>query len=254
MCGGTRCGSLRLTCTIGLSPRVRGNLNGALFSLASSRSIPACAGEPQALSPTVQRTTVYPRVCGGTQMAQMEGEDDNGLSPRVRGNLSPTTRLRLTGRSIPACAGEPRAERQNLPFPKVYPRVCGGTNPSRIIFILLKGLSPRVRGNLRSAAYTARADRSIPACAGEPVPLLHSTIYSEVYPRVCGGTPRRSCYAKSVRGLSPRVRGNPDSDRPPPPSERSIPACAGEPARSRRRRRSAWVYPRVCGGTIMRQV
>ena len=72
-------------------------------------------------------------------------------------------------------------------------------------------------------------DRSIPACAGEPVGPIRPARYHAVYPRVCGGTPRRNTTAVAMPGLSPRVRGN----QPPVPPEflaiGSIPACAGEP-------------------------
>ena len=37
------------------------------------------------------------------------------------------------------------------------------------IFAISKGLSPRVRGNLRSTVEAGVYTRSIPACAGEPV-------------------------------------------------------------------------------------
>ena len=50
--------------------------------------------------------------------------------------------------SIPACAGEPRMGADVRTQDKVYPRVCGGT----VYFCNdpppLRGLSPRVRGNL----------------------------------------------------------------------------------------------------------
>ena len=53
----------------------------------------------------------------------------------------------------------------------------------------------------------------------------------------------------AVIGLSPRVRGNharrPDAVH----RRRSIPACAGEPAKSDLRQSRRGVYPRVCGGT-----
>ena len=70
-----------------------------------------------------------------------------------------------------------------------------------------------------------------------------------VYPRVCGGTRNRDFAGVPLHGLSPRVRGNPECDLAAAGWERSIPACAGEPA--------VWltgmtvwaVYPRVCGGT-----
>ena len=51
------------------------------------------------------------------------------------------------------------------------------------------------------------------------------------------------------RGLSPRVRGNPDASIAPAPDRRSIPACAGEPKNLKGRPVFAMVYPRVCGGT-----
>ena len=50
-------------------------------------------------------------------------------------------------------------------------------------------------------------------------------------------------------GLSPRMRGNPWSPQFSSAFQRSIPAYAGEPARSRGICRCSRVYPRVCGGT-----
>ena len=71
-----------------------------------------------------------------------------------------------------------------------------------------------------------------------------------VYPRVCGGTLYTSQAAAVIAGLSPRVRGNPVGHLPGVALERSIPACAGEPAYCPKRRRYSGVYPRVCGGTV----
>ena len=51
---------------LGLSPRVRGNLALVALLLVALRSIPACAGEPQAALAKIRLTWVYPRVCGGT--------------------------------------------------------------------------------------------------------------------------------------------------------------------------------------------
>ena len=50
-----------------------------------------------------------------------------------------------------------------------------------------------------------------------------------VYPRVCGGTPRRRIARRIESGLSPRVRGNLILRRTPAYLPGSIPACAGEP-------------------------
>ena len=76
-------------------------------------------------------------------------------------------------------------------------------------------------------------------------------MYCRVYPRVCGGTNDRAMIRISLKGLSPRVRGNhvaADSDSA---RRRSIPACAGEPQDKLDGGEDSKVYPRVCGGTYV---
>ena len=192
-----------------------------------------------------------------------------GLSPRVRGNrrnkIDNRHRFRsipacageplegcqgaLGARSIPACAGEPPRVFAVWTLTAVYPRVCGGTAAGSGRPAMLNGLSPRVRGNLLTVSISDLYERSIPACAGEPVLRSVSAIPSKVYPRVCGGTPATSAPGNDRRGLSPRVRGNPMNSNLCVAVHRSIPACAGEPQMPAARPRAAGVYPRVCGGT-----
>ena len=47
VCGGTRGFVFVVFLASGLSPRVRGNLSPPNLAYASTRSIPACAGEPE---------------------------------------------------------------------------------------------------------------------------------------------------------------------------------------------------------------
>ena len=110
--------------------------------------------------------------------------------------------------SIPACAGEPASSSALPSLRTVYPRVCGGTWQPISLKPLVKGLSPRVRGNLFVEAHIAFDERSIPACAGEPLPLSSSHRNARVYPRVCGGTTVAFDRFALLNGLSPRVRGN----------------------------------------------
>ena len=173
----------------------------------------------------------------------------NGLSPRVRGNLSVFHQILLLSGSIPACAGEPRGAQRTAPPLTVYPRVCGGTARPSKMSRRRPGLSPRVRGNRGGCAAVEVADGSIPACAGEPPPAHTSPHGSTVYPRVCGGTSCSSPLRPLSLGLSPRVRGNPFLPCSTFLSRGSIPACAGEPRTQYPPRRSVEVYPRVCGGT-----
>ena len=71
------------------------------------RSIPACAGEPEASARLRHFRTVYPRVRGGTRCRLVEYIKEKGLSPRARGNLIAGIVTATLPRSIPACAGEP---------------------------------------------------------------------------------------------------------------------------------------------------
>ena len=168
VCGGTPAISPRPRCQSGLSPRMRGNLVLVLSGLAVRRSIPAYAGEPPAAPGQLAGRQVYPRVCGGTYYAAYAYVAGTGLSPRMRGNPVNDKELRLSARSIPAYAGEPRPYRPGRDASQVYPRVCGGTCPSASHMWSAKGLSPRMRGNLALVPAILCAFRSIPAYAGEP--------------------------------------------------------------------------------------
>ena len=70
-------------------------------------SIPAWAGEPSGNRYGECLQPVYPRVGGGTIMAEEDAFCVPGLSPRGRGNLDCANRPTLYRGSIPAWAGEP---------------------------------------------------------------------------------------------------------------------------------------------------
>ena len=209
MCGGTRWPIMASRLSAGLSPRVRGNRRPGAGGGGFCGSIPACAGEPPASSSRRVAPSVYPRVCGGTPTRRRYGGTRFGLSPRVRGNHVLLLYPHDTYGSIPACAGEPSTPTADRGTSWVYPRVCGGTVPQIGNAGVQPGLSPRVRGN-RSGGVSGAA---------------------------MGG------------GLSPRVRGNRRGGAGGRRSDRSIPACAGEPPWSVTDTCTVAVYPRVCGGT-----
>ncbi len=254
MCGGTRLSVLLVRIVHGLSPRVRGNPPSNEPVTITRRSIPACAGEPPSWLTSFRNDTVYPRVCGGTRQHSRIVCPRVGLSPRVRGNLPALPRPDLSAGSIPACAGEPYWSATMEERWAVYPRVCGGTSPEPPDDDLIIGLSPRVRGNLDSWARRLGMPGSIPACAGEPILTISNALQDEVYPRVCGGTPRSDSVVSPAVGLSPRVRGNREPFFGYGGVLRSIPACAGEPLFFSLSGSPPWVYPRVCGGTSPEQL
>ena len=250
MYGGTASWPCITQAGLGLSPRVRGNPTLANLLLAGPRSIPACTGEPAQYVRRQRRPAVYPRVYGGTAVECPATYADEGLSPRVRGNLPCAVQQDAAAGSIPACTGEPEPDGIDGTVLRVYPRVYGGTSLAQTEIDPHSGLSPRVRGNPPGCAGAGIPGRSIPACTGEPWVRAGVWCKSGVYPRVYGGT---RCFAQQAnprRGLSPRVRGNRTWNAIGTNAWRSIPACTGEPRAHRPPVGTCSVYPRVYGGTV----
>ena len=150
-----------------------------------------------------------------------------GLSPRVRGSLPQGVGRATSDRSIPACAGEPRASRSSVHVEQ--------------------GLSPRVRGSLRRTSTRRHPSGSIPACAGEPTLATHTSSLHRSIP-ACAGEPPWSRLRGLVSWVYPRVCGGARAIATANRSIRSIPACAGEPERNVLPGLEEQVYPRVCGG------
>ena len=188
-------------------------------------------------------------MCGGTISPLSMACLRNGLSPHVRGNRRPACVERHPTRSIPACAGEPSPCRSWRRTIRVYPRMCGGTARTMPAPHRIYGLSPHVRGNRSRTRRCRCPPGSIPACAGEPSMSPTCSSLGKVYPRMCGGTPRRVRNGTPDPGLSPHVRGNQAWASVSPGVKGSIPACAGEPSGAHCTAWRTGVYPRMCGGT-----
>ena len=229
-CGGTRVRKTAARAQNGLSPRVRGNRRRGRDARPREGSIPARAGEPKRAPAPACSGSVYPRACGGTPDTELAAVTNDGLSPRVRGNLQLDLRIRGAGRSIPARAGEPSPCPGGGSPSRVYPRACGGTRRPYQSCGLTIGLSPRVRGNLRQRHGRRGRRRSIPARAGEPEALVSNAILSQVYPRACGGTPPGHDDRRGLGGLSPARAGEPSSPRwSPKPGDGLSPRVRGNP-------------------------
>ena len=132
---------------------------------------------------------------------------------------------------------------------RVYPRVGAGTATQRSRRRPMSGLSPRGRGNRGRRAHRRAEEGSIPAWAGEPKSRRSPRDLRRVYPRVGGGTTRRTSAKIATRGLSPRGRGNLQDPECRASIDGSIPAWAGEPGTKGPAMPRARVYPRVGGGT-----
>ena len=190
---------------------------------------------------------VYPRVYGESPAISSRRPPRRGLSPRVRGILHVGPDRGLVGGSIPACTGNPANTPHASDQPQVYPRVYGESESSRSVLKDFEGLSPRVRGIRLDGTDRVIAERSIPACTGNPPRQAGQAESEEVYPRVYGESPAPGGGGSGPRGLSPRVRGIRRLQYAQRVRAGSIPACTGNPAESPPWRTSSMVYPRVYG-------
>ena len=211
VCGGAPTATFAAMAAEGPSPRVRGSPGNTVAETIAARSIPACAGEPDAMGMSAPDMRVHPRVCGGAFGPRSAPERRSGPSPRV--------------------AGEPTFLGKGPESQRVHPRVCGGAQLQAILRFSRTGPSPRVRGSPSRGGTTNCRTRSIPACAGEPRDARRRHIACRVHPRVCGGAASDGSGYNASLGPSPRVRGSPVRHS----NHRSSigvhpPACAGEPS------------------------
>ncbi|SQG63714.1 Domain of uncharacterised function (DUF2825) [Corynebacterium renale] len=131
---------------VGSSPRVRGTPRFSFQGRLWRRLIPACAGN-----------TGYPNGVGWPS---------GGSSPRVRGTLMVEDIDGGEPGLIPACAGNTSASVRHRYVRWAHPRVCGEHVGVPFFPTFLLGSSPRVRGTLPGQVRSERAERLIPACAG----------------------------------------------------------------------------------------
>ena len=155
---------------------------------------------------------------------------------------------RLDGGSIPAGAGEPLTTCPKEQEPRVHPRWRGGAAIRSGAVNLQPGPSPLARGSLLLIPGRVLQVRSIPAGAGEPMPLESTSSVAAVHPRWRGGATTDEVAAGRAEGPSPLARGSHRRRRDEPGDRGSIPAGAGEPWGRRRRPRGTPVHPRWRGG------
>ena len=114
--------------------------------------------------------------------------------------------------------------------------------------MILKGLSPCVRGKLIQSTPNIKWSRSIPVCTGETHRRSSIQPAHRVYPRVYGGNEFFQREILPPEGLSPCVRGKRSFHLQGEHLSRSIPVCTGETQLQDSALCSCQVYPRVYGG------
>ena len=89
----------------GSSPHARGTRPALSGSILCCRFIPACAGNASRQAGARARQPVHPRMRGERRLAARNGAKTTGSSPHARGTPMGSPTGTITGRFIPACAG-----------------------------------------------------------------------------------------------------------------------------------------------------
>ncbi len=211
----------------GSSPRVRGTPFSPSRPINYVRFIPARAGNTSAVLLASPGNTVHPRACGEHPDSTCGCCARTGSSPRVRGTLRVGTTLNVSGRFIPARAGNTMSRVTSSSPLAVHPRACGEHPDQEIDDDIHDGSSPRVRGT---------RFRGGPGCCR-----------AAVHPRACGEHKSASALYFRKYGSSPRVRGTQLGADHKERVLRFIPARAGNTADEAIRCEFVAVHPRACG-------
>ena len=152
----------------GSSPRVRGKLRGQPKPASPHRIIPARAGQTLSSFLRMCWDSDHPRACGANASYGYRGGCLRGSSPRVRGKQREGAELRLSGRIIPARAGQTARRSTRRRTSPDHPRACGanaaiGGGVSSLRIIPARAGQTAVRG----AWPIARPDH--PRARGKPV-------------------------------------------------------------------------------------
>ncbi len=172
-------------------------------------------------------SAVHPRVRGEQLIAIQRCKSMCGSSPRARGTGGGLALLGFAGRFIPACAGNRSGDMLPASRVTVHPRVRGEQIPHILNPFSMFGSSPRARGTGRQSDFEVKAQRFIPACAGNSYAHLGYAFPTPVHPRVRGEQFFCIQNGSAFDGSSPRARGTVQFSSYHGATTRFIPACAG---------------------------
>ena len=151
-----------------------------------------------------------------------------GSSPRMRGKPGSQVGDLQGLRIIPAHAGQTLTFRYRYRYPTDHPRACGANQMLRKAAKWGYGSSPRMRGKHLQDHDQYRAQRIIPAHAGQTSPRRSTTGPTTDHPRACGANNGQTGNGGLQHGSSPRMRGKRLRTGSRSLRRRIIPAHAGQ--------------------------
>ena len=231
----------------GSSPRRRGTLHVIRNERALRRIIPAQAGNTSPPRSSTPANSDHPRAGGEHFGFALGPETNTGSSPRRRGTPRSRPIGAISGRIIPAQAGNTAAGwRSSLGRPD-HPRAGGEHLADAGKHSVVFGSSPRRRGTQRRHVPGRRLRRIIPAQAGNTQSAQRLSCRGADHPRAGGEHASRIRSHLSGSGSSPRRRGTHSQQRILPELVRIIPAQAGNTPISPLARWTPTDHPRAGG-------
>ena len=117
--------STRRLMSLGSSPRLRGTPLAGIGPDRTQRFIPAPAGNTLSAWAAASSSAVHPRACGEHAARLAKRFIAHGSSPRLRGTRIWWRKRGISGRFIPAPAGNTSICPHGGTAPAVHPRACG---------------------------------------------------------------------------------------------------------------------------------
>ena len=211
----------------GSSPHARGTHIKPLFAFATTRFIPACAGNADAALLDQDRRSVHPRMRGERCVGVRSAARARGSSPHARGTRARFRKTAADIRFIPACAGNAAHSGNGVYKMAVHPRMRGERHGPPETACPCDGSSPHARGTRLHRPTRGSATRFIPACAGNAGSCGTGFSGPSVHPRMRGERTVDADVLCRRAGSSPHTRGTLDHQHGKGQVLRFIPAYAG---------------------------
>ena len=175
--------------------------------IATSRFIPAGAGNACQMRGCMPKKSVHPRGSGERARSPPVASSNRGSSPRERGTPSLRSSVAGDGRFIPAGAGNARVMRGFGTARAVHPRGSGERYRTMEPDGMRTGSSPRERGTRYAVGLVGAIMRFIPAGAGNARAQSGRHPPATVHPRGSGERDSGCIEPFDGDGSSPRERG-----------------------------------------------
>ena len=191
---------------MGSPPHTRDKYNGETSTLASSRIIPAYAGQMMVLKAPAYPCWDHPRIRGTNRTLVFKKQAVQGSSPHTRDKYRQEIAKIPHSRITPAYAGQISILHCWYSCSRDHPRIRGTNVLDSSHFFVVWGSSPHTRDKSYNASYSGRAIRIIPAYAGQINLLEQLGAGGEDHPRIRGTNARMKREASPSLGSSPHTR------------------------------------------------